>query len=435
MRITTAAVRRALTAATASVALAALVAPGTAAAGPRSSADPTPPTAQGRSADADPAEAPEMADVAARAAAGDGATFTPINPVRVLDTREAIGVPGHVPVGPGGTVTLNLSNAVPANAISVVLNVTGVTGNSGTYITAYPAGYDRPDSSNVNLVPNSARSNAVTVLLGSTGAVNLFNFLGDTHIVADLAGYYQYGSGSLYNAKTPLRILDTRNNGGPIGQRGTRALRVRDFVPATADAVVLNLTGVTPTIGTYVTAYPGGAAKPEVSSLNLVPGQVAPNLVTVPIGKDGNVNLYNHNGSVHLVADLAGYYDTQSGAEFYPSDPFRLVDTRTDPDLGLVGPDEYVYFPLGDVFGGFTAMMFNLTGTEPSAGTYLTAYPLNRGIPFASNLNLAPGETAANLTITAFDSDTTIAVSNRYGYSHMLWDFAGAFGPIVSASS
>ena len=56
-----------------------------------------------------------------------GSSFTPVAPVRVLDTRSAIGAPGTNPIGPGGTLKLQLAgtNGVPASGVTaVVLNVT-----------------------------------------------------------------------------------------------------------------------------------------------------------------------------------------------------------------------------------------------------------------------------------------------------------------------
>jgi hypothetical protein len=37
-------------------------------------------------------------------------------------------------------------------------------------------------------------------------------------------------------------------------------------------------------------------------------GVVPANLVVVPVGTDGSVQLYNDAGSTHVVADVAGWY-------------------------------------------------------------------------------------------------------------------------------
>jgi hypothetical protein len=110
-------------------------------------------------------------------------------------------------------------------------------------------------------------------------------------------------------------VLDTRNGTGgysaPVGPGGTISLQVTgvDGVPASGvTAVVLNVTATNPTASSYVTVYPDGSSRPLASNLNFTAGETIPNLVTVPVGADGQIDFYNQSGSVNLVADLAGYY-------------------------------------------------------------------------------------------------------------------------------
>jgi hypothetical protein len=75
-----------------------------------------------------------------------------------------------------------------------------------------------------------------------------------------------------------------------------------------ATAVVLNVTVVLPTAGGYLAVYPDGQARPNVSNLNFNAGDTIPNLVVVPI-VNGKVNFYNAaGGTVHVLADVFGYY-------------------------------------------------------------------------------------------------------------------------------
>ncbi|OLR93136.1 hypothetical protein [Actinokineospora bangkokensis] len=370
---------------------------------------------------------PAPAAQAAPAADAPASQYTPTAPKRVLDTREGVGAPAK-PLGAGATITLDLSAQVPATATSVVLNVTGIAGAAGTYVTAYPTGGTRPVVSNLNLDAGAVRPNAVTVKLGTNRSVDLYNFGGSTHLVADLAGYYQTGPGALYNPVTPYRLADTREAGGPLGPGGVLTVNMREQLPDTATAVVVNVTGIGGSVGTYVTAYPGGAARPTASTLNLAPGQVAPNLAVVQIGTDGTVRFYNNTGTVNLVVDLAGYYDPTFGAQFHAGDPYRLVDTReTNTPLG---PKRYFPVDLSGTLPDATALVFNLTGTAPTAGTYLTAWPFSADLPIASNVNLAPRETAANLAVVSLDEAVKLGVYNQFGYVHVLVDVAGWFGPV-----
>jgi hypothetical protein len=118
----------------------------------------------------------------------------------------------------------------------------------------------------------------------------------------------------------PVRVLDTRD-GMPISQAGI-SFDLDEFLPGDVTAVVLNVTAVSPTRATYVTAHEAGTPRPAVSNLNVRAGEVRSNAVTVPITAGGTrVSLYNHAGNVHLVADLSGYYTAGAGSYFTPMPP------------------------------------------------------------------------------------------------------------------
>jgi hypothetical protein len=63
-----------------------------------------------------------------------------------------------------------------------------------------------------------------------------------------------------------------------------------------------------PTEVSFLTAWPGGTPRPLASNLNYVSGQTVPNLVVAQVGPDGTVDLYNHAGAAHVIADVAGWY-------------------------------------------------------------------------------------------------------------------------------
>ena len=158
-----------------------------------------------------------------------------------------------------------------------------------------------------------------------------------------------------FTALTPARILDTRNGTGrggstaPVGPASTIDVQVtgRGGVPATGvSAVVLNATVTGPTAGSYLRVWPAGQTVPAVSNLNFSPGQTVPNLVTVAVGENGDVSVFNAVGSTHVVLDVLGYYSSSTGdfgARFVPLDPVRVVDTRDGwggVPVGPLGPDQ-----------------------------------------------------------------------------------------------
>jgi hypothetical protein len=265
-----------------------------------------------------------VADVSGYYVAGDGSatpgSFVSLTPARLLDTRIAVGATG--PVAAHGSVTLQVTGqgAVPAtNVSSVVLNVTETGATAAGSVTVYPSGQTLPVASNLNFVAGKDVPNLVVVPVGPDGKVILYNGSSQAiQLVADVSGYYTSGTPSTpgsFNALPPTRLLDSRIGVGATGAvpaHGVLALQVtgRDGVPASGvTSVVLNVTETGATAAGFVTAYPTGTALPIASNLNFVAGQDVPNLVVVPVGPDGKVNLYNGSSQpIHLVADVAGYY-------------------------------------------------------------------------------------------------------------------------------
>ncbi|MGI8807221.1 MAG: hypothetical protein ACR2KK_05180 [Acidimicrobiales bacterium] len=144
--------------------------------------------------------------------------------------------------------------------------------------------------------------------------MSLFNNLGSTHVVVDVAGWYGVdpSPGFGFIALAPSRVLDTRAGAGtPLAPGATLAVQVtgRGGVPARGvSAVVLNVTVTEPSAGGFLTAWPGGGARPLASNLNFVAGQTVPNLVVVKVGATGQVDLLNNRGTTHVVADVAGWF-------------------------------------------------------------------------------------------------------------------------------
>jgi outer membrane protein assembly factor BamB len=245
-----------------------------------------------------------------------GSGFNALPPARILDTRTGAGAK----LGPGATLDVQVTGRaeVPVSGVSaVVLNVTVTEPTAGGFLTAWPAGQARPLASNLNFVAGQTVPNLVVVKVGTAGTISLFNLQGATHVVADVAGWYgeEGSTGDGFVALAPSRILDTRTGTGApavkLGPASAVALQVtgRGGVPATGvSAVVLNVTVTEPTAGSFLTAWPGGEARPLASNLNYVAGQTVPNLVLVKVGAGGQVSLFNSSGSTHAVADVAGWF-------------------------------------------------------------------------------------------------------------------------------
>jgi hypothetical protein len=275
-----------------------------------------------------------------------------------------------------------------------------------------------------------------------------------------------------YHALTPTRILDTRDGTGhpaapvttgdganndpnPFKRADSQAnhdiqITGQGGVPLHGvSSVVLNVTAVGPTNESYLTVYPKPPRSaifddessfgnpPLASNLNFKPGQTVANLVTVKVGAGGKVRLYNNTGSTHVIFDVVGWYDSGqvSGDGFVGVTPQRLLDTRD----GTGGPKQK--FGAGEqrqltVTGAGTpvpvdasAVVVNLTATNPSADSHVTAWPAGVTKPGVSNVNFSCCETRPNLAIVKVGSGGQISLANNAGTVDLIADVVGYFTP------
>jgi subtilisin family serine protease len=370
-------------------------------------------------------------------------TFHELDPVRLLDTRTGNGAP-LATVGAGKTIDVQIAGrgGVPSDGVSaVVLNVTAIAPSMGGFVTVFPHGSPRPLASNLNLVPSDVRPNLVTVRLGASGKVSLYNAIGNVHLAADIAGWYDSDAftGDYFHSVAPTRILDTREGlGAPdalVGAGGVLTVKAAGAgkpVPAGASAVVVNLTATNVHGSTYVTAYPGDAASPPLASnLNISAGQTRPNLAIVPLDAAGNFKLYNNAGHTDLIADVQGYYDGDSGGSvFVPTSPTRLLDTRvgTGVATGPLGAGSVRTLQISNAStpDGLTGIVMNVTAVGPTGDGFVTMYPSDPR-PTASNLNLVPFVDTPNLATSSLDGSGRVKFYNAAATVHLVGDLAGYF--------
>ena len=248
----------------------------------------------------------------------DGAGYHAVTPARVLDTRYGNGTPAFKPPT-GATVDLQVAGrgGVPGSGVTAVaLNVTVTEPEAGGFLTAWPAGQERPLASNLNFVPGRTVANMVIVKVGDGGRVSLFNGGGRAHVIADVSGWYGDGpAGARFHPLPPARVLDTRSANGlaagpvPFGATVDVVVQGRGGVPpGGASAVVLNVTVVDAVLGGYLTVWPAGQPWPLASNVNFGDRSTVPNLVAVQPGTSGAASLFLHGGTAHLVADVAGWF-------------------------------------------------------------------------------------------------------------------------------
>jgi hypothetical protein len=391
----------------------------------------------------------------------DNAGFTPVTPTRIYDTRVGSCAPvGKVDKGVTRDVqvTGNLdcgrgAVTIPADAAAVALTLTATNQEGGGFLTAFPTGVTRPDTSNLNLPPAVRDiSNSVAVAVGTGGKVSIYNSDpgNRTDIIVDIVGYWQPDSGGFINAVDPGRVFDTRNAFGTtatkLGPGESRTIQVtgamshlggREVVPAGATGAILNVTATNATTGGFLTVYPTNAAVPDASSVNFPAGKNVPNLVFATLDTNGAVNVRNALGETDVVVDVMGYVAAsgQPGGEITPITPDRIFDNR--PSGTKIQPNAVIEPQIQgarpSIPSGTTAILANVTIDQPTAAGFLTVFPTAGTVPDTSNLNFDADDTIPSLVLARLGADGKIRIANvspqNNNTANILVDVFAAFTP------
>ena len=269
-----------------------------------------------------------------------GATYHPVDPARVLDSRIGKGA-GQFHSRTKQTVTVaTVASGVPTDAVAVTGNVT-VTGQTRSgYVTVAPSltTGTEPPTSTLNFPVGDNRANGVTVSLASGGKLDLMYWTGSTadttHLIFDVTGYYLADlTGAHFYPLAPDRLLDTRYEIGltdkltsKIPEELVTAARVG--VPAGASAVSGNLTVVNQSKSGYVAMTRTPTATPTTSTLNFPAGDTRANGVTGPLGTGsggtgsvGLVYVATTGATTNLILDITGYFMGPAPAGPVPASP------------------------------------------------------------------------------------------------------------------
>jgi len=182
--------------------------------------------------------------------------YQPLRATRIADSRRGFGLTTLMGQTPQ---TLRVAGVagVPANARSVVVNLTAVNGTRHSHITAYPTGTAVPNASNVNYTGSKPAANLAVVPVGTNGSINVKNGIDPTNV----------------------------------------------------RAVLVTVTTTQEEVSGDIVAYPSGTPATTTSVLTFIPRTDMANLAIVRVGTDGMIRLTNRSGGpTHLVVDVAGYF-------------------------------------------------------------------------------------------------------------------------------
>ncbi len=369
--------------------------------------------------------------VAVPRATADGAAsrYLAVGPVRLADTR--VPARGGFSRLDGSTIRVSVAGrgGVPADTTAAVLTVTATQSRGQGYVTVYPSGTARPNTSTLNLNGwGQTVANTTLIPLGA-GTVDIYVSVG-AQLLVDVAGaFVPTGASAAAGRFVGLpsgasRVFDSRGR-SPLGANSVVRVGRPSFVPADATAIVANLT-VTAAAGEgYWTAWPAGGTRPDASVLNTeVPGQTRAALTIVPVSTAG-FDVFASVGG-HLIVDVAGFFTGPSSGTsgeglFVPITPIRALDTRSTGRA--VGADSEIEFAAPRQGA---ALVYNLTSTGAVGAGFVTAHPAGTPRPNTSNVNApAAGYTVANLAVTT-ESVRGVALYSAGGENLMV-DVTGYF--------
>lgn len=246
----------------------------------------------------------------------------------------------------------------------------------------------------------------------------------------------------IFSADGPRRMFyDPAGNPltpGDLTATGGTVLQKPDLLAA--DGVSTSTPGFIPFYGTSAAAPHAAAiaalvrsARPDFTAAQVRAALVGGTLDLAPAGWDLD------SGFGILSAPLAlQQADPPLPDDFVSFVPQRILETR--PDLGQVGysgpkpvAGQTIVLPVTGVTtpavpGAATAVALNVTGTGATFPGFVTVWPCDAPRPLASNLNLTPGDTRANLVISKISAAGTVCLFTLQG-ADLVADIAGYLPP------
>jgi len=368
---------------------------------------------------------------------GPGGGVTPIAPLRIADTRQAMGAT-RLAAGVVTRLQVTGKGTVPADANAASANFTVVNTARDGYLTAYACTPTPPTASTLNFTAGSTTPNAALIPLDAAGGLCVYSNA-DTDLVVDITGWVSPSSTGRFTPTAATRVLDTRipmNAPGRLAAGQTLEVQMTGGatnIPLDATAVSINVTAIDPTTDSYVTVYPCATARPLASTLNPSATTIESNSIIVGVSTTGTVCFFSPV-AVDLVADVSGYVSASAGSAFIPLSAIRALDTRDpQPILNLGGGGKplaagsTLEIPLAGVRGipaNALVMSINVTATESRDAGYLTIWPCTSTRPTVSALNASPAITIANSNQAQLSSRGSLCVYTQTD-THLIIDING----------
>jgi len=384
-----------------------------------------------------------------------GASYKPIVPVRVMDSRINRGVSGKYVANVPKTFPVAGVLGIPSTAIAVTGNVTVYAQTYAGFVSVTPVATSTPATSTLNFPRGDTRANNFTAPLGIGGTLSAVyrSATGQTtDLIVDITGYFVAGSGgATYIPLNPVtRVLDSRDGRGLPGgvaarfkAQTPRAIQVAGVlgIPAGATAITGNIAVYAQSYAGFITVTPDvPVATPPTSTLNFPRGDVRANGLTADLNASGKlaITFYSRAGeTTDIFLDVTGYYvDGPSGKRFYPLSPGRTLDTRPGVVLtGLTGAfnaNQSRTLPTAGrwaVPSDAGAITGNLTVAQQTYAGFVSITPVATNTPATSTLNFPYGDVRANgVTVPLSGGSLGLVYRSAAGKTtHLVLDVTGYF--------
>jgi hypothetical protein len=364
-------------------------------------------------------------------ASGTAATIKPAVGLGVNNASLQFAFPMGGTVPPGQTIQITDSAGSALNWTATWtktwLKVTPVSGATPATITV-----------SVNPAGLTASTYSDTIQITAAGGAGRQAAISVTLIVQGASG------AALFVPVLPCRVADTRRPDSGLGGPAIAGGSSRDFIisdspcgiPANAVAYSLNVAVVPKHTLGFLTVWPTGQSRPEVSTLNSPDGRIKSNAAIVVVGANGAISVFATD-TTDVILDINGYSSDASnitGLAFFPLTPCRIADTRAPEGL-LGGPDLAAQstraFPINGgvcaVPEGTQVYSLNFAAVPKGPLGYLTAWPAGQPQPVVASLNDVTGTVAANAVVVpaGANGDINVFATNA---TDLVIDTNGYFG-------
>ncbi len=359
------------------------------------------------------------------------ASFTNINPARMLETR-----PGYYTVdgqynsigrfAPGSITQLQIAGraGVPADVSAVSLNLIGISAQSDGYLVVYPCDSGVPNTSTLAYRAGKVVANA-TIAKVVNGKVCIYSSAA-VDAVVDLNGAFK--NITSFKSVKPARLLETRignytvdgqyNGIGARSGGSTTEIQVvgRAGIPADAVAAVINVTAVNTGGAGFMTVYPCGTAIPTASNVNFdSAGSIVANSVISQLG-GGKICIYSLVNS-DIVVDINGVFTASDTNQTAATVAVPVTSVNPPPILtcpaGYSGSYPNCVAPVCPV--GYSGTYPNCVQTSCPSG-YTGTYP-NCSVPTSTKcsgttLYTGAGYTGTTQSVLAGSFDHPLRIGN-----------------------